>query len=187
MPDQSMFATALAAAGQNQDDGSKKAGKSKVAKAKVPDMFQFIIRYEGDGIVDDNVAKLLKDYFASVQNEKATCVPAPTQETPKGTSVNSEQRGKSLPAPAPATPGPAQLHGPMRQHYGPLRHKPYRLLLCPQRAALPSREGPSWGIRLSLVCISPGLAASWSMVHAIVLGIAGAGRYCDGPVRFFTR
>ena len=76
MPDQSMFATALAAAGQNQDDGSKKAGKSKVAKAKVPDMFQFIIRYEGDGIVDDNVAKLLKDYFASVQNEKATCVPA---------------------------------------------------------------------------------------------------------------
>ena len=51
----------------------------------------------------------------------------------------------------------------------------------------PRGRGRVGGYGSSSVCISPGLAASWSMVHAIVLGIAGAGRYCDGPVRFFTR
>ncbi len=101
LPDQSMLATALGG-GQNQDNGAKKSGKSKVAEARAPNLFQFIIRYEGDGIVDDNVAKLFKDYFSSVPNEKATCCPAPTQETQKATSATSEQYGKTLPTPAPA-------------------------------------------------------------------------------------
>jgi len=99
LADQSMLATAMAAAGQNLDDGPKKAGKSKAAKSGVPDMFQFIIRYEGDGIVDDNVAKLLKAYFASERGEKAPATLAPTPATPAPFPATS--------APAPASPAAA--------------------------------------------------------------------------------
>jgi hypothetical protein len=96
LADQSMLATAMAAAGQNPDDVPKKVSKSKVAKAGVPDMFQFIIRYEGDGIVDDNVAKLLKAYFAaSERSEKAPPAPAPASPTPAAFPPGS------APAPSP--------------------------------------------------------------------------------------
>lgn len=119
LPDQTMLTTALAAAGQLEDDKPKKAGKSKVAKAR--DTFQFIIRYEGDGIIDDNVAKVIKDYFAS---EKASDAPAKVQDTQKRTSVNSEQSEnatRGLPerpfrvehaAPAPAARGPSPATAP---------------------------------------------------------------------------
>jgi hypothetical protein len=104
LADQSMLATAMAAAGQNPDDAPKKAGKSKAAKAGVPDMFQFIIRYEGDGIVDDNVAKLLKSYFESLQTEKATPASAPTTlPSSPATSPSSP----ATPAPSPGTPAPS--------------------------------------------------------------------------------
>ncbi len=106
LADQSMLATAMAAAGQNQDDAPKKAGKSKAAKSGVPDMFQFIIRYEGDGIVDDNVAKLLKSYFESLQTEKAPPASAPaTLPTPSGTSVPTSATSPPSPSTSPPSPG----------------------------------------------------------------------------------
>src|SRR5262249_8849920 len=69
LPDPNMLAAALAAAGQGEEEKPRKAAKSKAAQAsnaaRAKDTFQVIIRYEGDGIIDDNVAKVLTDYFAA--------------------------------------------------------------------------------------------------------------------------
>ncbi|HEY2909874.1 MAG TPA: hypothetical protein VGI99_06490 [Gemmataceae bacterium] len=100
MPDPTMLATAVAAAGDIPISMPKKSDKPNVVKAKAPDLFQFIIRYEGDGIVDDNVAKVLKDYFTAALSEKV----APPVREPRNTGkppLSSENR-QSLPLTEPA-------------------------------------------------------------------------------------
>jgi hypothetical protein len=102
LPNQSMITAALA--GQAEDEKSKKGNKSKPGDtnaAKAKDMFQFLIRYEGDGLIDDNVAKVLKDYFAAEKAAEASaqprCVP------PKGAtlpSLDAESSEKPMPTPA---------------------------------------------------------------------------------------
>ena len=111
LADQKMIAKAMAAAGQ--DDGPKKAGKSKAEKAGFPDMFQFIIRYEGDGIVDENVAKLLKAYFAAEKSEKTTQTIGPSATPTPGPIATPALTPSATPAPVPtALPAPATSASP---------------------------------------------------------------------------
>lgn len=60
-----------------EDKGSAKedkGDKSEPAKSsKLNQLFNFIIRYEGDGIVDSNVVELFKAYLESVNKEERSC------------------------------------------------------------------------------------------------------------------
>ena len=60
------------------------------AQAKTPKhLFHFIIRYEGEGIIDDNIVKAMKDYYRaekqatqrSSQAPPGYCAPVPTPES----------------------------------------------------------------------------------------------------------
>lgn len=55
------------------------------AQAKPPKhLFHFIIRYEGEGIIDDNVVKTMKDYYRAMkQASQTTAAPAPTAYSPQ--------------------------------------------------------------------------------------------------------
>jgi len=60
------------------------------APVKAPKhLFHFLIRYEGDGIIDDNVVKFMKGYYQSMK--------ALNSQLPAGQSVNTPD-----PVPAPA-------------------------------------------------------------------------------------
>lgn len=58
------------------------------AQAKTPKhLFHFIIRYEGEGIVDDTVAKVIKGYYQMAAKANETQAAQPTRPVPDGPST----------------------------------------------------------------------------------------------------
>ena len=82
------------------------------AQAKPPKhLFHFIIRYEGEGIVDDNIVKAMKDYYRVMQQAgQMTTAPAPTPDTPS--------------APSPPTPEPSSDEPPLASFKPPVKPAP---------------------------------------------------------------
>jgi hypothetical protein len=62
------------------------------AQAKAPKhLFHFIVRYEGEGIIDDSVVRVLKSYF---QEERKAAKAAPPASAPAPANVANEKEEK---------------------------------------------------------------------------------------------
>ncbi|HXD85936.1 MAG TPA: hypothetical protein VN641_05560 [Urbifossiella sp.] len=137
MPDPTMLATAVAAAGDIPISMPKKSDKPNVVKVKAPDLFQFIIRYEGDGIVDDNVAKVLKDYFTAALSEKAS---PPVREL--RSAGNSPQYG-AMPQPSPESPTTSSAAASPGTPNPPATLVPPRTQVAPATGTAAVRRAPA--------------------------------------------
>lgn len=83
---------------------SEPSGYPVPAPVKTPKhLFHFLIRYEGEGIIDDNVVKFMKDYIQQPkQAEKAELVPDPTVLRPKlEKELESKNQDKKQETPEP--------------------------------------------------------------------------------------
>lgn len=84
---------------------SESSGYPVAAPVKAPKhLFHFIIRYEGEGIIDDSVVKAMKAYTQAEKKASEAAAPAYTAPvTPAGTTSTFTATGSTSSSAAPAT------------------------------------------------------------------------------------